>query len=492
MAGSDDSRQNGAEENFEAMLDAYTGSMGESLKVGDRVKGTVISITADSVFVDTGTKVDGVAERTEFLDDAGELTIKDGDEVELYVMAANAQEIRLSKALSGFGGAAILEDAFKAQLPVEGRVIATRKGGYDVEVLKRRAFCPVSQIDSRFVEDAEAYVGQTFQFQIIKFEQHGRNVVVSRRVLLEKENEAKRAEFLAEVKEGSVVDAKIVRLAPFGAFAEIVPGVDGLIHVSELSWSRVASADEAVSEGDVVRVKVLSIETDKKGQLRISMSAKQVMENPWSRVSDELKEGEVREGKVVRLTNFGAFVEVLPGIDGLVHVSEMSYTKRVHKPGDMVAVGDKVMVKVKGIDLGAQRVSLSMKEAEGDPWSGVEEQFTAGTTVTGKVESKTEFGLFVSLAPGVTGLMPKSNMAKAPKTANLDNVKPGDELEVTVAQIRSAERKITLAPVGVETAEDTSWKEYRKPKAEKTTVSGDTSAFSNSLGAALKDALKNK
>lgn len=492
MAGSDDSRQIGAEENFEAMLDAYTGSMGESLKVGDRVKGTVISITADSVFVDTGTKVDGVAERSEFLDDDGALTIKDGEEVELYVMAANAQEIRLSKALSGFGGAAILEDAFKAKLPVDGRVVATRKGGFDVDVLKRRAFCPVSQIDSRFVENAEAYVGQTFQFQIIKFEQHGRNVVVSRRALLEQEQEAKRAEFLAEVKEGSVVDVKVIRLAPFGAFAEITPGVEGLIHVSELSWSRIGSADEAVSEGDVVRAKILAIETDKKGQLRISMSAKQVMENPWSRVAEELKEGEIREGKVVRLTNFGAFVEVLPGIDGLIHISEMSYTKRVHKPGDVVAVGDKVTVKIKGVDLGAQRVSLSMKEAEGDPWAGIEERFTAGATVEGKVESRTEFGLFVSLAPGITGLMPKSNMAKAPKTANLENVKPGDTLQVTVAQVRTVERKITLAPVGVQTEEDTSWKEYRKPKQEKTTVVGDTSAFSNSLGLALKDALKSK
>ncbi|GFM35541.1 30S ribosomal protein S1 [Desulfovibrio psychrotolerans] len=493
MAGSDDSRQMGAEENFEAMLDAYTGSMGETLKVGDRIKGTVISITADSVFVDTGTKVDGVAERSEFLDDNGELSVKEGEEVELYVMAAGAQEIRLSKALAGVGGAALLEDAYKTKLPVEGRVVATRKGGYDVDVLKRRAFCPVSQIDTRFVENAEEFVGKSFQFLIIKFEQHGRNVVVSRRALLELEQEAKRAEFMAQMQEGSVVDTKIVRLAPFGAFAEIMPGVEGLIHVSELSWSRIGAPDEAVSEGDIVRAKILSIETDKKGQLRISLSARQVTENPWARVADALTEGEIREGKVVRLTNFGAFVEVLPGIDGLVHVSEMSYTKRVHKPGDMVAVGDTVTVKVKGIDLAQQRVSLSMKEAEGDPWSGVVEQFSVGATLEGKVESRTEFGLFIALAPGVTGLMPKSNMAKAPKAANLDNAKPGDTLQVTVAQIRAQERKITLAPVGVETAEDTSWKEYRKPRAEKGPVAGsDAPAFENTLGAALKNALKNK
>ncbi len=498
MAGSDDSRQIGAEENFEAMLDAYTGSMGESLKVGDRVTGTVISITADSVFVDTGTKVDGVADRTEFLNDEGELAVAEGDEVELYVMASGAQEIRLSKALSGVGGAALLEDAFQSRLPVEGKVVASRKGGFDVEVLKRRAFCPVSQIDTRFVENAESYVGQTFQFQIIKFEQRGRNVVVSRRALLEQEQAAQRAEFLEQMQEGSIVDARIVRLAPFGAFAEIVPGVEGLIHISELSWSRIGAADEAVSEGDMVRVKILGIETDKKGQLRVSLSARQVTENPWSRVTDELSEGEVRQGKVVRLTAFGAFVELLPGIDGLVHVSEMSYVKRVHKPGDMVAVGDTVTVKIKSIDVPAQRISLSMREAEGDPWADVESRFAPGTTVEGTVESRTDFGLFINLAPGVTGLMPKSTMAKAGKGANLDHVKPGDTLRVTVAQLRAQDRKLSLAPEGVELEEDTSWKEFRKPKAAKPgttsggTTSGDAGAFSNSLGAALRDALKQR
>lgn len=480
------------EENFEEMLNAYTGSMSESLSVGDRVKGSVISINGESIFIDTGTKVDGIAERDEFLNDEGELSLAEGDEVELFVVAASAQEIRLSKAVGGAGGAAMLQDAFDNKLPVEGKVTATRKGGFDVQVMKRRAFCPVSQIDTRFVENAEEYVGKTYQFAIIKFEQGGRNIVLSRRELLQQEQDAQRAEFVNAVNVGEIVDAQIVRLAQFGAFAELSAGVEGLIHISELSWTRVQEADEAVSVGDTVRVKILNIDTDKKGQLRISLSAKQVQEDPWLRVESELSIGEVREAKVVRLTKFGAFVELLPGVDGLVHVSEMSYVKRVHKPEDMVAAGDKVNVKIKGIDLGAKRISLSMRDAEGDPWADVDERFAVGSEVDGTMENRAEFGLFINLAPGITGLMPKSQIAKAEKPSDYENCKPGDAVSVTVIDFNIGERKITLAPKGVTAQEDTSWKQYKnsKPASPKPTE-GNGGGF-GSLGAALQDAMKRK
>lgn len=487
MTGSDDSRQNGTMENFEEMLEAYTGA-DKPLTVGDKVSGTIIGISGDSLFVDIGAKIDGLADRSEFLNEEGELSLAEGDSIELYVTAVKPHEIHLSKHVSGPAGAAILEEAFNTSLPVEGKVLATRKGGFDVEVSKRRVFCPVSQIDTRFVENAEEYVGSTYSFLIIKFEQRGRNIVVSRRALLEKEQQAARDEFLKTVKEGDLLDATITRLANFGAFAELAEGVEGLIHISELSWSRISQADEAVSVGDKLRVKLLKVDTDKKGQLRISLSAKQVEENPWNRVASELKEGEVREGKVVRLTPFGAFVEVLPGIDGLVHLSEMSYTKRVHKAEDVVAVGDTVSVKVKAIDLGARRVSLSIRDAAGDPWADVEANYPAGTELEGTVESSSEFGLFINIAPGVTGLMPKSMMAKAAKEANLDAVKPGDKIEVTVSQLRAAERKITLAPKGASVSEDNSWKAHRKTQPAKSEPKGNF----GSLGSLLQDALNKK
>lgn len=487
MTGSEDSRQNGTMENFEEMLEAYTGA-DKALSVGDKVSGPIIGMSGDNLFVDVGAKIDGLADRTEFLSDEGELTVAEGDTVELFVTAVKPDAIHLSKAVSGPAGAAMLEEAFNTKLPVEGKVLATRKGGFDVEVSKRRVFCPVSQIDTRFVENAEEYVGKTFSFAIIKFEQRGRNIVVSRRVLLEQEQQAARDEFLKNVKEGDLVDVTITRLTNFGAFAELADGVEGLIHVSELSWTRIAQADEAVSVGDKLRVKLLGIETDKKGQLRISLSAKQVQENPWNRVETELTAGEVREGKVVRLTPFGAFVEVLPGIDGLVHISEMSYTKRVHKAEDVVSVGDTVSVKIKSIDLTARRISLSMRDAEGDPWVDVEERFPTGTTVEGTVESSSDFGLFINIAPGVTGLMPKSMMAKADKAANLDTLKSGDKVEVTVAQLRTAERKVTLAPKGVSASEDTSWKAHRKTQ----TAKSEPQSNFGSLGSLLQDALNKK
>lgn len=487
MTGSEDSRQNGTMENFEEMLEAYTGA-DKALSVGDKVSGPIIGMSGDNLFVDVGAKIDGIADRTEFLGEEGELTVAEGDTVELYVTAVKADAIHLSKAISGPAGAAVLEEAFNAKLPVEGKVLATRKGGFDVEVSKRRVFCPVSQIDTKFVEDPEEYVGKTFSFAIIKFEQRGRNIVVSRRALLEQEQQAARDEFLKTVNEGDLLDATVTRLTKFGAFAELAAGVEGLIHVSELSWSRIAEPDEAVSVGDTVRVKLLNVETDKKGQLRISLSAKQVQENPWTRVESELTAGEVREGKVVRLTPFGAFVEVLPGIDGLVHVSEMSYTKRVHKPEDVVAVGDTVSVKIKSIDLASRRLSLSMRDAEGDPWADVEERFPAGSEVEGTVESSSDFGLFINIAPGITGLMPKSMMAKANKEANLGALKSGDKVEVTVSQLRTAERKITLAPKGVEASEDTSWKAHRKSKPAKAEQQGSF----GSLGSLLQEALNKK
>lgn len=487
MTGSEDSRPNGTMENFEEMLEAYTGA-DKALSVGDKVSGPIIGMSGDNLFVDAGAKIDGIADRSEFLDDAGELTVAEGDTVELYVTAVKADAIHLSKAISGPAGAAMLEEAFNASLPVEGKVLATRKGGFDVEVSKRRVFCPVSQIDTRFVENAEEYVGQTFSFAIIKFEQRGRNIVVSRRALLEQEQQAARDEFLKDVNEGDLIDVTITRLTNFGAFAELTAGVEGLIHVSELSWTRIAQSDEAVSVGDKLRVKLLGVETDKKGQLRISLSAKQVQENPWNRVESEITAGEVRNGKVVRITPFGAFVEVLPGIDGLVHISEMSYTKRIHKAEDVVSVGDTVSVKIKSIDLSSRRISLSMRDAEGDPWADVEERFPAGAEVEGTIESSSDFGLFINLAPGVTGLMPKSLMAKADKAANLDALKAGDKVEVTISQLRTAERKVTLAPKGVAASEDTSWKAHRKTQ----TAKAEPQSNFGSLGSLLQDALNKK
>ena len=252
-----------AEESFADLLESYSAGMNENIQVGDQIRGRIISIGASNVFVDTGTKVDGVVEKAELLDEEGQLTVGEGEELDLYVIAADESEIRLSKAVSGIGGLNMLQDAWEQRIPVEGKVVAAIKGGFQVEVVKRRAFCPISQMDLTYVEDPEVYVGQTFSFLIKRFEERGRNIVLSRRDILQKEMEASRKAFMDQLDEDAVYEGTVVRILPFGAFVTLAPGVEGLVHISELSWSRLDTPEQAVKVGDRLQVKILGSRREK-------------------------------------------------------------------------------------------------------------------------------------------------------------------------------------------------------------------------------------
>jgi small subunit ribosomal protein S1 len=443
-----DTKDMPAEGEFAALMEASLAERGGEISVGDRITGPIISITDTTVVVDTGTKLDGVADKAEFVDENGALTVSEGEDVTLYVVSLRGDEVALSKALTGQGGAEALRAAFEAGVPVEGKVTASRKGGFDVEILHHRAFCPVSQIDIAFTDNPEAHVGQTYNFAITTFERDGKNIVVSRRKLLEQERAESELRFLESVNPGDVIPAVITRFAPFGAFAEVAPGLEGLVHLSELSWSRAEKAEDAVALGQAVTVKVLAFDRDKKGRPRISLSIKQAGPDPWDNVSEQFAVGDKVEGKVTRLADFGAFVELAPGIEGLIHVSEMSHTRRIAKPSDVVNPGDVVTVSIKDIDLAKHRLSLSLKEAAGDPWEKVPETFEVGATVEGTVENRQQYGLFVNLAPGVTGLLPASKLRDALEPAAYEKVKPGDTVSVIVSEIDTEKRKMTLAPVG--------------------------------------------
>jgi len=447
------------EESFAELFESYSAGMKDDLKVGDKVKARIISIGNDSVFLDTGTKVDGVAEKAELLDADGNLPYQEGDEIELFVVAQNEHEIRLSKAISGVGGLEQLKDAFANAIPVEGKVSATCKGGFHVAVLQRRAFCPVSQMDVKYVENPEEFVGQTYPFLIIQLEERGRNIVLSRRKLLAQEIAKERDVFFAALKPDDVLEGRVTRLAPYGAFVELIPSVEGMVHISELSWSRVQKPDEVVQVNDTVSVKVLDIgEGDKKNQKKIALSMKQTSGDPWQTVSEKFAAGDIVQGKVTRCMDFGVFVEIAPGIEGLVHVSEMSYIKRITKPADAVSPGETVAVMIKEIDQAARRISLSMRAAEGDPWLEVSDKFRVGQVVAGTLEKKEKFGYFVSLAPGITGLLPKSKIGGAGKPAAIEGLKPGDPIPVKVEEIRPLERKISLSPG--DTTDESGWKDF--------------------------------
>lgn len=474
-------------EDFAAMLAAHETS-GHRLQAGQKVTGTVIAITGDSVFVDVGIKVDGIMERKDILDAEGNETTAPGQPVEAWVIGVSAQEIRLSRSMSGSGVAA-LEEARDAALPVDGRIVGSCKGGYTVEVLGKTAFCPGSQIGLASTEDAESLTGRTLQFLVIRVENRGRNIVVSRRALLDRERQEQLEVLLEKLAVGDTVEGKVSRFAPFGAFIELDTAVEGMIHLSELSWSRVGAPDEAVSLGDTVRAKVLSISKNDKGQVRIALSRKQAEGDPWQDIAQRLENGAVVQGKVVRLAPFGAFVEILPGIEGLAHISELSWTKRVNKPEEILQVGDNVMVKIKEINGDSRRISLSLRDAEGDPWQDAAQQFAPGSTVQGTVEGRSPYGLFITLAPGITGLLPAGVMKNDKNAGRYSKLDKGDSVTLVVQNLDTAARRISLAPEGAEasfSADDKAWKQH----ADKANGSANTGM--NTLAQALHKAMQNK
>ena len=473
--------QTDEEESFAELFESYAEGMNEDVRVGDKVKGAIISIGRDSVFVDTGTRTDGFVEKTELLDEEGQFTFKEGDILELYAVAVTGTEIRLSKAITGIGGAELLRDAFENAIPVEGRVKAVIKGGFQIEVAQRRAFCPISQIDLRYVETPEEYMDQAYEFLITEFDEDGRNIVLSRRKLLNRALEKVRESFYAGLTVGNLMEGRVTKLMPFGAFVELTPGVEGMIHISELGWSRVENPDEVLHVGESVRVKVIGMEpSEKSDQLKIGLSIKQTLEDPWETVGQRYHEGDTVRGKVTRCLDFGAFVEVEPGIEGLVHISEMSYTRRILRPEDVVSPGEQVQVMIKEIDETKRRISLSLKEVEGDPWAGVEEEYRVGQSVKGTVEKQEKFGVFVSLEPGVTGLLPKSAMRESSKQGVIEKMRPGDPITVVIQRISAEERKITLGPGDEEDAGD--WRSFSSGKG----------AAVSSLGEKLMEALQSK
>ncbi|XGC81792.1 S1 RNA-binding domain-containing protein [Bdellovibrio bacteriovorus] len=366
----DDIEESKSFESFEQMFAQSEKGLDRKLRVGDEVRGEILSIGREEAFISTGTPVDGMLFTRDLLDENKEVKYKVGDVIDCVVTALKGGEIRLAK--KGAKGATTdnLEDAFDMELPVEGRVTETCNGGFRVAVQGKTAFCPISQIDMKFTTDANEYVGKKFDFLITQYDK--RNIVVSRRRLLELQRAENEGAFMQKHEPGALLEGKIVRVEKFGAFVELEPGIEGLIHVSELSWSRVHDAHEVVSIGNAVTVKLLKIE-ELDGKLKISLSLKQA-------------------------------------------------------------------------------------DGAGNPWMTVPEKFPVGTIVKGKVEKKEVYGLFVNLAPGITGLLPKSKWRDSVDAAQYENKKRGDEVTVQVDQILFEEKKISLGLPGE--VEDQSWKAH--------------------------------
>jgi small subunit ribosomal protein S1 len=359
----DDSSGDGKDKSdFARMFEDSLSGVGKNLSVADKLRCEVLSVGKEEVFVATGTVNDGVVLTRDLMGEDGKVAVKVGDFIDLYVTRVQGSQILLSPKPTAKNLSEDLEDAFDMMLPVEGRVTEAVNGGFRVLILGKTAFCPLSQIDLRRVDDAQSYVGRKFEFLITQFDQRGRNIVVSRRKRLEEQQELTVSEFTEGNKAGDLVRGVVSRLESFGAFVEVVPGLEGLCHVSELAWSRVAHPSEIVKVGQEVSAKILKIEEGMNGRMNVSLSIKQAAPTPWESLPAEIREGNIVEGRVTRCMKFGAFVELAPGIEGLVPLGEMSFVKRIQRPEEVVKEGDKVQVLIKEIRLDERRLLLSLRE----------------------------------------------------------------------------------------------------------------------------------
>ena len=338
------------------------------IKVGDKVSGVLVKIGSDNSFVDFGGRSEGVIKTSELRDegqgDKGEIRFSEGEPLEAFVME-DAQEVILSRFLRQEDrNADFLYQAYKSGIPVEGKINATNQWGLGVDIQGVRAFCPISQIETTFVEDTEVYRDQTFSFKITEFRNQGRNIVVSRRALLEAEKDKEADDVRSAIKVGAELAGKVTRLEPFGAFVDLGGGIEGLIHVSEMTHQRVEHPQEVVQQGQDVKVAVVRLKSlGNKRKERISLSLKALEKDPWEEMSEQFRSGTVVQGKVDALEDYGAFVELAPNVRGMVHVSEMA-DKRVAHPREVVSVGDEVQVAVLELDRRRKRLRLSIKQVE--------------------------------------------------------------------------------------------------------------------------------
>ena len=346
----DDDSNDSSKSDFAALFETSMGGISKTLSPGDKLRAEVLSVGKEEIFVSTGTMNDGLVMRADLADkETGEVKVKVGDFLDLYVTNVKGSQIYMSPNPTAKNLSDDLEDAFDMMVPVEGKVTEAVNGGFRVSVLGKTAFCPMSQIDSRRVDDPTSYIGRKFDFMITQFDRKGRNIVVSRRKLLDEQKEANMAAFTEDNKPGQMVKGVVTRLEPFGAFVEIAPGLEGLVHISQIAWSRLAHPSEAVRVGQEVSAKILKIEEGLNGRMNISLSIKEGQPAPWENLPSHIREGEVVAGRVTRLMKFGAFVEVAPGIEGLVPLSEMSLTKRITRPEEVVKEGESLKVRIKEV-----------------------------------------------------------------------------------------------------------------------------------------------
>jgi small subunit ribosomal protein S1 len=470
----DDEPRGGDAFDFGAMLDQYEQEQA-AFQEGSVVRGTVVGINERSVVIDFGFKSEGIVPIEEFQEN-GEVTVKRGDEVEVLVKHMESQEgvPVLSRADAvRMRSWDVLEEAYREGRPVKGRVIERVKGGLRVDVDGVAAFLPGSQVDVRPIRNLESLRNQEIEARVIKLNRKRSNVVLSRKAILDDENQSKKGETLSHLEEGIIVEGQIKNLTDYGAFVDL-GGIDGLLHVTDMSWGRLQNPGEMFRVGDHVQVKVLKFDRDKE---RVSLGYKQLLPDPWESVQERFVIGSRLQGKIASVTDYGAFIELEPGVEGLVHVSEMTWSKRMKHPSKLVNPGETVDVEVLGVDPRARRISLGMKQTQPNPWETLHQRYHIGDHVRGRVRNLTDFGAFVEVEDGVDGLVHVSDISwnkriKHPGEA----LKKGQEIEAVITNIDSDNRRLSLS---IKDMEPSAWDKFINEHKPGDIVTGKITRFAN-------------
>ena len=429
------------EEQINEFMALYEESI-SGIEEGQIVKGNIASVGPSEILVDIGFKSEGIVPIKEFSDPEN---IEIGQEIEVFLEDIEDQEgqVILSKQKADFMRVwDNIKEAHDTGSTVTGKLQRRIKGGIVVDLFGVDAFLPGSQIDIRQVKNFDQFIGQEFPFKIIKLNKARRNIVVSRRAVLEEERERMRKEIIKELEEGQVREGVVKNITDFGAFIDL-GGVDGLLHITDMSWGRVGHPTELVGIGDRIRVRVLNYDRERE---RISLGLKQLTAHPWENVEQKYPVDTQTRGKVVSITDYGAFVELEEGIEGLVHISEMSWTQHIRHPSKLVAIGDSVEVMVLKIDKEHQKISLGMKQTDPDPWESLNERYPEGTRLEGTVRSLTNFGVFVEIEENIDGLVHISDMSWTRRVRQASEIfKKGDLIPVVVTEIDKKRRRISLS-----------------------------------------------
>jgi small subunit ribosomal protein S1 len=429
-------------ESMESVMDLYEESF-KRFAEGEVVTGRIISVDRDHVLVDIGYKSEGQIRIQEFKDEHGNIAATVGDKIEVMVEWWDDEEERVVLSKEKAANVKVWEaikNSYDDEGTVQGVITNRVKGGFSVDI-GVQAFLPGSQADLRPIRNMDDMVGKTFDFKILKYNRKRSNIVLSRRAILEKEMEHKRANTLSSIHEGKEIDGVVKNITEYGVFVDL-GGVDGLLHITDISWGRVKHPSELFAIGDTIKVKILNIDLENE---RVSLGMKQLTEDPWSIAEEKYSLGSRVTGKIVSLTDYGAFVELEEGIEGLIHVSEMSWTRKVRHPSKVVSVGEAVEAIVLDIKPESRRISLGMKQVVPNPWDVISEKYPVGTTIEGKIKNITDFGLFIGIDEGIDGLVHISDISWTKRIKHPSEVyKKGDLVQAIVLDIEKESERFSL------------------------------------------------